>query len=370
MSPGPHRPRRTPPHPAAKARRCAWPATAPLASARRRTSNPAQQYTPSGTGGTGPRSRTSAPSAPADSSRPGIASDSAVRISYLSGTAARLLAKVPRVDGLGHTERRDLRRTSPRVAGKVSVVGRGNAPGQRAPDNATAYAGPVVNMDCVSCHNPHGNGQYRILNPIPDPAVAGGDTFVPAAVAATVTDAALPPAGDARNYTVIQTNGGTGTLLASQVTALAVPAHGGRLLPPKGPLERDDRYVERRAERPVRELHHPDLGLVPHVPHARTWRQRSSTRQRRRDLQVPAHLEQHVAKLHHVPRGARLQRADGRTLLQHDQESGWLGRPGRRQPPPEDRQPRHLPGLPRSDGDDHCASPPVGPTPVPLLPVI
>jgi hypothetical protein len=51
--------------------------------------------------------------------------------------------------------------------------------------------------------------------------------FVPAGAAAPVTDAALPPAGDARNYTVIQTNGGTGTLLASQVYALALPSTAG-----------------------------------------------------------------------------------------------------------------------------------------------
>jgi predicted CXXCH cytochrome family protein len=28
-------------------------------------------------------------------------------------------------------------------------------------------AGPVATVSCGSCHNPHGNGQYRILNPIP-----------------------------------------------------------------------------------------------------------------------------------------------------------------------------------------------------------
>ncbi len=31
-------------------------------------------------------------------------------------------------------------------------------------------AGPSVELTCASCHNPHGNGQYRILNPMPDPA--------------------------------------------------------------------------------------------------------------------------------------------------------------------------------------------------------
>jgi hypothetical protein len=31
-------------------------------------------------------------------------------------------------------------------------------------------AGPVVSISCGSCHNPHGNGAYRILNPIPSVA--------------------------------------------------------------------------------------------------------------------------------------------------------------------------------------------------------
>jgi predicted CXXCH cytochrome family protein len=30
-------------------------------------------------------------------------------------------------------------------------------------------AGPSVTLSCVDCHNPHGNGQYRILNPVPAP---------------------------------------------------------------------------------------------------------------------------------------------------------------------------------------------------------
>jgi cytochrome c553 len=29
-------------------------------------------------------------------------------------------------------------------------------------------AGPTVSVSCASCHNPHGNGQYRILNKIPE----------------------------------------------------------------------------------------------------------------------------------------------------------------------------------------------------------
>jgi predicted CXXCH cytochrome family protein len=75
--------------------------------------------------------------------------------------------------------------------------------------------GPTVDLACASCHNPHGNGQYRILNPIPDPAETSG-TFVPVAPGVVVTDSPAdnPDAAesDTKNYTVIQTRGTPGTL--------------------------------------------------------------------------------------------------------------------------------------------------------------
>jgi predicted CXXCH cytochrome family protein len=81
-------------------------------------------------------------------------------------------------------------------------------------------AGPTVELSCASCHNPHGNGQYRILNPVPTATAATGSTFTPvAAPGVTVTDAPLPPAGDERNYTIIQTVATAPTLLASQAAA-------------------------------------------------------------------------------------------------------------------------------------------------------
>jgi hypothetical protein len=77
--------------------------------------------------------------------------------------------------------------------------------------------GPTLSLHCGSCHNVHGNGQYRILNPIPGD---GGGPLVEDTVANIVTDAALPPAGDTRNYTVIQRPTTAGyLLLASQVVA-------------------------------------------------------------------------------------------------------------------------------------------------------
>lgn len=92
-------------------------------------------------------------------------------------------------------------------------------------DGINSGAGPTVSMSCGSCHNIHGNGYYRILQPVPVVTAAAGSSFIPiAAPGAVVTDAALPPAGDARNYTVIQVKGTQGTpssflLYASQVIA-------------------------------------------------------------------------------------------------------------------------------------------------------
>ncbi|MEW5990436.1 MAG: cytochrome c3 family protein [Chloroflexota bacterium] len=44
---------------------------------------------------------------------------------------------------------------------------------------AGSGVGPAVEISCASCHNPHGNGQYRILNKIPEATGAGfDDTWV------------------------------------------------------------------------------------------------------------------------------------------------------------------------------------------------
>ena len=88
-------------------------------------------------------------------------------------------------------------------------------------DSASNPGTTLDGMTCGSCHNPHGNGQYRILNPIPAPETVTGDTFTAATTNALVTDAALPPAGDTRNYTVIQLRNNTGSMTASEVQAIA-----------------------------------------------------------------------------------------------------------------------------------------------------
>ena len=104
------------------------------------------------------------------------------------------------------------------LVGATGVTSTGKAWGNGALNSG---AGPTVTMGCATCHNPHGNGNYRILNPIPNPTATVGTFTAATTPGVVVTDAALPAAGETRNYTVIQTKGGTGTLLASQVAALS-----------------------------------------------------------------------------------------------------------------------------------------------------
>jgi predicted CXXCH cytochrome family protein len=79
---------------------------------------------------------------------------------------------------------------------------------------------PVVALECTSCHNPHGNGQYRILNPVPAPTGTG---FVAAGTAINVADVRTNPAGagaaGVRNYTVQW-----GATLADVLSAAVYPA--------------------------------------------------------------------------------------------------------------------------------------------------
>lgn len=120
-------------------------------------------------------------------------------------------AKVPvRTDSLGAVE------PAPVTSAHLNLAENGlSAPGVAWGNGEIGLGfsgpGPIVTMGCMSCHNPHGNGQYRILNPIPAP---DGDGFVEALSPALVTDSAVdnpnPAESDTKNYTVIQTKG-TGT---------------------------------------------------------------------------------------------------------------------------------------------------------------
>lgn len=74
---------------------------------------------------------------------------------------------------------------------------------------ANTGIGPLVELHCASCHNPHGNGNYRILNPIPDPTAVDPDVFTAAGQPIYVNEVRANPAGTGttyaekeRNYTV------------------------------------------------------------------------------------------------------------------------------------------------------------------------
>lgn len=56
-------------------------------------------------------------------------------------------------------------------------------------------AGPTVQLSCASCHNPHGNGSYRILRPIPD-----GSGAATGVVAINDTSAAYTVASGQNRY--------------------------------------------------------------------------------------------------------------------------------------------------------------------------
>lgn len=88
-----------------------------------------------------------------------------------------------------------------KLAGATGVSATNTAWGNGA--LGATSTGPIVDLECTSCHNPHGNGNYRILNPIPAQVVESG-TFTPVAnPGVAVTDATVPAPGEYRNYTVI-----------------------------------------------------------------------------------------------------------------------------------------------------------------------
>jgi cytochrome c553 len=60
--------------------------------------------------------------------------------------------------------------------------------------------GPTVELTCVACHNPHGNGQYRILRPIPE--LAGTEE------------------ADLVTYPILSSTGSTVTLVSSIATLM------------------------------------------------------------------------------------------------------------------------------------------------------
>jgi predicted CXXCH cytochrome family protein len=123
-----------------------------------------------------------------------IASDSPTRLSYQVPAGGSGFTGLVPVAASGA----DVTSVHMDLSGASSGIAWGN---YTAGDvSATPYAGPSVSITCTTCHNPHGNGKYRILNPIPFAAPNTPVGFVPT-TAKNVTDAPAVPTGETRNYT-------------------------------------------------------------------------------------------------------------------------------------------------------------------------
>ena len=87
---------------------------------------------------------------------------------------------------------------------------------------AGSGAGPAVEISCASCHNPHGNGQYRILNKIPEATGTGFDDGWVVDIIATVAlnDRIYTEVSHALLVGDVVTVAGTGT--AADGTSLTV----------------------------------------------------------------------------------------------------------------------------------------------------
>ncbi|HXI45467.1 MAG TPA: hypothetical protein VNH13_04150, partial [Candidatus Acidoferrales bacterium] len=90
------------------------------------------------------------------------------------------------------------------------------------PDGTTGSGAGPASLTCTSCHNPHGNGQYRILQTEPgeDWSAQAVTGWHPAPQAVEVRDVANPT-GAVLNYTVLP-----GALASTVVTAGYGPTQG------------------------------------------------------------------------------------------------------------------------------------------------
>jgi predicted CXXCH cytochrome family protein len=108
-----------------------------------------------------------------------IDSDNASRVAYLrSATDVSFRTKVP-VTAATDVTSAHLEMTENGILNPGVVWGNGAS--------GTGDGAALLELSCASCHNPHGNGQYRILNPIPEANATGFDDAV--AVTVSTTDA-------------------------------------------------------------------------------------------------------------------------------------------------------------------------------------
>jgi predicted CXXCH cytochrome family protein len=130
-----------------------------------------------------------------------IASSSAARLSYTSGTAVR---------NIGHVQSLASGAPITSTHGGVSgIYGQYWGYSVRAFGNGAVGSGTgaIVDLECGSCHNPHGNGQYRVLQTAPSlTAVSGtftvansGGVFVQDTTALGTHNYTIRPASDGAN---------------------------------------------------------------------------------------------------------------------------------------------------------------------------
>ncbi len=138
-----------------------------------------------------------------------------------SSHAARLLVSLRATGFLGHVGVLGATAKEPVTS---THGGTGTVWGNGADGTAGAGAGGVV-LTCTSCHNPHGNGQYRILQTLPGGGWTNGSEGVSGWTAPTnaveVKDGPTLTAGQVRNYTVLPGN------LASDVITAGYTATQG-----------------------------------------------------------------------------------------------------------------------------------------------
>jgi predicted CXXCH cytochrome family protein len=138
-----------------------------------------------------------------------------------SSDAARLIVSTRDTGFLGHVGVLDASDREPVTSshgGLGSVWGNG-------PDGTAEAGATGVVLTCASCHNPHGNGQYRILQTLPGEdwtnGVDGVSGWSAPSNAVEVKDGVTLLPGEVRNYTVLP-----GNITADVISVGYLPTQG------------------------------------------------------------------------------------------------------------------------------------------------
>jgi predicted CXXCH cytochrome family protein len=268
---------------------------------------------------------------------------------YLSGTSYRLKNKTIPVAGASAPA------TSSHKIGVSSTMWGNTAsgPGQTG-----------VALECTSCHDPHGNGNYRILKPVPD----GSGAAAPGVV---IQDTLSPKVYTLTDYW-LGTSKADGTDTNATTHGPQLGVNGDQVF--KGTQDGTGAWVSQTGGVPTTTtLPSASKPLDGFIQNVSNWCTTCHTSYKtvdpvtglslavlERHVQVPARRHQRQVRqseLHHVPRGTRIQRGHVRPEFEPDRvprrfggdlhvvgEQRWRHRLG--QPPAAVRQ-RQLHDLPR-----------------------